>query len=433
MTGRVLILTYYWPPSGGAGVQRWLKFVKYLPHFGWQPIVYTADDAEYPVLDRSLSKDIPAGLEVIKTKVWEPYDLYKRFIGHKKEDKINAGFLSEKSKPRFTEKVAVWIRGNFFIPDARKFWIRPSIKFLVKYLNNNPVDAIISSGPPHSLHLIGMALRKKTNIPWIADFRDPWTGIDFYNDLHLGWCADRKHRRLEKNVLKSADEVIVISEGMRDDFNTIHQRRYRVITNGFDAEDIPSGSVELDHKFSLAHIGSLVKTRNPVLLWKVLKDIADYDKQFANDLEIKLVGKVDYFVSESIRQLDLEKYLKKIDYLPHDKVMVEQMKSQVLLLLINDTPNANLILTGKFFEYMAARRPVLCIGPPDGNAAKILEETKCGLISGFEDYHTLKENVMTLYKDYKSGTLTTKGKDIAKYSRESLTGKLAEILAGLCS
>nr|NQU90889.1 glycosyl transferase family 1 [Bacteroidota bacterium] len=137
MTGRVLILTYYWPPSGGAGVQRWLKFVKYLPHFGWQPIVYTADDAEYPVLDRSLSKDIPAGLEVIKTKVWEPYDLYKRFIGHKKEDKINAGYLSEKSKPIFTEKVAVWIRGNFFIPDARKFWIRPSFKFLVKYLNNN--------------------------------------------------------------------------------------------------------------------------------------------------------------------------------------------------------------------------------------------------------------------------------------------------------
>ncbi len=162
---RVLILTYYWPPSGGAGVQRWLKFVKYLREFGWEPIVYTAENPEAPADDDSLEKDIPQNLTILKTPIWEPYDLYKKFTGQASNDRVNAGFLHEKEKPAWSEKLSVWIRGNFFIPDARRFWIKPSIRFLQRYLKTCPVDAIVSTGPPHTMHMIGMGLKKIPDCP----------------------------------------------------------------------------------------------------------------------------------------------------------------------------------------------------------------------------------------------------------------------------
>jgi len=425
---KVLIITYYWPPSGGAGVQRWLKFVKYLRQFGWEPVVYTAENPEYPVADYTLEKDIPANLEVLKTRVWEPYDIYKKFVGLKKGDKINAAFLTEKKKPKFTEKIAVWIRGNFFIPDARKFWIKPSIKFLSQYLEKNPVDAMVSTGPPHSMHRIAVGLKIKFNLPWIADFRDPWTKIDFYGDLHLSSFADHLHKKMEMETLQKADRVVVISEGMKNEFQEIFQRDYEVITNGFDEDDLPEIFPEPDKKFSIAHIGSLVKSRNPEILWKVLRELADQHPGFAEDLEIKLVGKVDFFVTQSIEKYNLTTFVKKIDYLPHTAVIQEQLKSQVLLLLINNTPNARSILTGKFFEYMATHRPILCIGPADGDAANIILETNCGLVSGFEDEKGLKENVMGLFSDFKKGMISSQPKTIEHYSRKKLTEKLALIL-----
>ncbi len=428
MPRRVLIISYYWPPSGGAGVQRWLKFVKYLRDFGWEPVVYTPENPEYPVADFSLGKDIPQNLEVLKTSVWEPYQLYKRFVGLKKSDKINTAFLSEKKKTNLTEKIAVWIRGNFFIPDARKFWVKPSIKFLSEYLANNPVDVIVSTGPPHSMHLIALGLKRKFNIPWIADFRDPWTKIDFYGELHLGKRADNLHKRLELQVIRQADKVIVISDGMKDDFDTIFHRDYEVITNGFDEEDLSDKTIIPDKKFSVAHIGSLVKSRNPEVLWRVLQDLTRTQPRFASDLEIKLVGKVDFFVSEAIEKAGLAGFVKKIDYLPHDEVIEEQMKSQVLLLLINNTPNAGMILTGKFFEYMATRRPILCIGPENGDAADIIRETNCGFNSGFDDDETLKNNVLKLYSDYKKGAAKLSSNNIEYYSRKRLTLKLSQTL-----
>ena len=208
---KVLIITYYWPPSGGAGVQRWLKFVKYLRGFGWEPIVYTPENPEAPATDESLLKDIPDNLTVLRTRIWEPYSLYKNFIGQKKGETINAGFLSEKKKPGIAEKISVWIRGNWFIPDARKFWIKPSIIFLSQYLKNNPVHAVVSTGPPHSMHLIALGLKKQLHLPWLADFRDPWTNIDFYDKLMLTKFSNEKHKRMELEVLKNADKVVVVS------------------------------------------------------------------------------------------------------------------------------------------------------------------------------------------------------------------------------
>ena len=425
---KVLIITYYWPPSGGSGVQRWLKFVKYLRDFGWEPIVYTPENPENPETDISLQKDIPQNITILKTPIWEPYSFYKKFTGKKKSQRINAGFLSENKKPNLLENFSIWIRGNFFIPDARKFWIKPSVKFLEKYLSKNPVDVVISTGPPHSMHIIAYHLKKKLNIKWIADFRDPWTNIDFYNELRLSSWADKKHHNLEQKVLYNADKVIVISKTMSEDMKRLHKRHYDVITNGFDNDDLQTTDIHLDKKFSIAHIGTMPKTRNPEALWKVLYVLVKENYQFASDLEIKLVGRVDYTVIQMLKQYNLLNYLNKIEYLPHDKVINIQQQSQILLLLLNDTPNAKMILTGKFFEYLSAQRPILCIGPTDGDAAKILNETKSGYISDFKDEEKLKNNILELYSKYKDGISLFESTGIQKYSRKNLTRELAELM-----
>jgi glycosyltransferase involved in cell wall biosynthesis len=425
---KVLIISYYWPPSGGAGVQRWLKFVKYLRNFGWEPVVYCPENPEYPETDLSLFKDVPDNLEVLKLPIWEPYHVYKKLLGQKKEEKINAAFLSENKKNKTLETFSVWIRGNFFIPDARKFWIRPSVKFLKKYLKDHPVDVIVSTGPPHSTHMIAMQLASQCSLPWLADFRDPWTNIDFYHDLKLTSRADKKHRKLESEVLRRADAVSVISNSMADDFNNLFHRSYEVITNGYDTADTDHPSPEKDKKFTIAHIGTLVNSRNPITLWEALQSLLTTNHQLAEDLEIKLVGKVDFTVTSSLEEYGLSRFVRKIDYMPHDEVVECQRKSQVLLLIINNTPNAKMILTGKFFEYMAARRPILCLGPEDGDAARILDETRAGLIAGFGDTEKMKLHVLRFYEDYKKGELTVNSREIEKYSRKSLTRKLADKL-----
>ncbi len=225
--------------------------------------MFTPENPERPVIDESLSKEIPDNIEVVQNKIWEPYSFYRKFTGRKAEDKIQTAFLTEKkSKAGFFEKVSVWIRGNLFIPDARKYWIKPSVKFLVKYLKQNPVDAIVTTGPPHSAHLIGLQLKDKLKLPWLADFRDPWTNIDYYRDLKLSKRADRIHHELEQKVLQRADAIVVISPGMEKDFQSIYQREYHVIPNGFDADDmknLPEVNTS-DDKFVLAHIGSLTRT-----------------------------------------------------------------------------------------------------------------------------------------------------------------------------
>ena len=426
---KALIISYYWPPSGGAGVQRWLKFVKYLRGFGWEPVVFCPENPEYPETDDSLSRDVPANLEVLKLPIWEPYAAYKKLLGRKKEDRINAAFLSETKKNKFLEDISVWIRGNFFIPDARKFWIRPSVKFLRKYLGSHPVDVIISTGPPHTTHLIAMQLAARTGMPWLADFRDPWTSIDFYRDLKLTVWADKRHHELEKEVLQKATAVTVISNSMAGDFRKIFDRPYKVITNGFDPEDTGSNAkTVLDVKFSIAHIGTLANSRNPVALWKALKSLLGINEDLVRDLEIKLVGKVDHSVISSMDEYGLGRYLRKIDYMPHDEVVRCQQQSQVLLLIINNTPNARMILTGKFFEYMAAGRPILCLGPADGDAAAILSETKAGLMAGFDDVDGMKDHILHYYGLFQNNALRVQSQQTGKYSRKELTGELSKVL-----
>jgi len=426
---KVLIITYYWPPSGGAGVQRWLKFVKYLQNFNWEPIVYTAENPEMPVKDASLLRDIPNNIKIIKRKIWEPYHLYKWLSG-KKGENINAAFLNENGKKSRMAKLSVWIRGNFFIPDARKFWIKPSVRLLSRIIEKEKIDTLISTGPPHSMHLIALKLKKKfPRIKWAADFRDPWTNIDFYNDLMLLSSSDKKHKLLEQSVLANCDAVISIGSSLTEELIALNKNqtpeKFFTITNGYDEEDLPKKQVIKDTSFSIAHIGTLVKSRNPEKLWEALLELINEHSEIKSKLILKLVGKVDISVMESIKKYGLIEYVTKINYLPHSEVMEVQQQSRVNLLLVNQTPNAKGILTGKFFEYLSAQTPILAIGPPDGDLARILKETSSGFICDFNEKEKMKSTLLQLFNNV---SLTPNKSAIEEYSRKNLTKKLAEVL-----
>ena len=430
---KVLIITYYWPPSGGAGVQRWVKFTKYLREFGWEPIIYTPENPEFPSIDHSFEKDIPTDVQVIKKKIWEPYNLYRLATG-KKDEKINAGFISENKKQGFKDKLSIWIRGNFLIPDPRRFWIRPSVKFLQQYLNQNPVDAIITTGPPHSMHMIGLGLKQKnSNFKWIADFRDPWTNIDFYKDLNLSFISDKIHHYYEQKVVQAADAVIVVSKGMEQEFIELKPKFLQVIPNGYDDADTDQLEYKLDDKFTISHIGTLNAARNPKTLWKALSALIQENDKFKKDLIIQLVGKVDFSVLEDIQHYGLTENLVKIDYIPHQQAVEKQKSSQLLLLLINNSGNAAGILTGKFYEYLAAKRPILGFGPINGDAAEVLNSTGAGVMVDFEGVETAKAKISAYYAQYQNNTLIIDSKSIEQYSRKSLTGEFAAVLNKLTS
>jgi glycosyltransferase involved in cell wall biosynthesis len=426
---KVLVITYYWPPNGSSGVQRWLKFAKYLKEFGWQPVIYTPENPEYISIDESLLKDAE-GLQVIKTPIWEPYSFYKKFTGQSKSAAINTAFLKEKKVVSLPEKISRWIRGNFFIPDARKYWIKPSIKFLLQWIKNNSVDVIVSTGPPHSMHLIAEKVKQKTGLPWLADFRDPWTNIDFADELMLSSAAKKTHQKMELSVLKHSDKIVVIGNEMKNEFaQMIHDdEKISVITNGYDEKDLPVNSAALDKKFTIVSVGALVKTRNPEILWKVLSQLIKENKTLAENLEVKIVGKVDYSVKEAIAQRGLQNYVSYTDYVPHEKVISLLQAAQVLLLPLNNTPNAKGIVTGKLFEYLAVHRPVLCIGPEDGDAAAILNDTNAGVVIDFNDEIKMRSALLQYYNSYASGNLVCDSHGIEEYSRKNLTKKLSEAL-----
>jgi glycosyltransferase involved in cell wall biosynthesis len=422
---KVLIITYYWPPSGGSSVLRWLKFVKYLREYGWEPVVYTPSNPESQEIDQSLIKDIPPGTEVITSPIWEPYTLYKIFTGKKKKDRLGVALMND-SKNRLAGKASLWIRSNLFIPDPRRFWVRPSVRLLTAYLRNNPVDMMITTGPPHSMHLIGMKLHKKLGIKWVADFRDPWTNIDFYRDLLLTRMADRCHHILERKVLSGADHIVTVSPGMTREFQLMGIKNVTTITNGYDHQ--PSAGTDEIGKFSILHLGSLPKSRNPIHLWEILSMLAKENAQFDSMLEIRLVGRMDITVRESLERYKLQKYLVQQEYIPHEQTFDLLTRSSVLLLCINNSPNAGGILTNKFFEYLSARRPILAIGPVNGDASVILGESGAGKMFDYDDSISLKEYVLSLFDLYSQRKLTGKNNSTEKYSRKNLTLELTELL-----
>ncbi len=423
---KVLIITYYWPPSGGIAVQRTLKFVKYLQEFGWTPIVYTVSNGEYPELDPSLARQVPGAVVVLRRPIWEPYQLYKFFTGKKSKSKVNRSNLRSKDKGSITERFSFWIRGNLFIPDTRRFWIRPSIKFLRKYLQEEKVDVIISTGPPHSTHMIAMEVSRALGIPWLADFRDPWTTMDYYRDLMLSPLADRQHHALERKVLQQANVVTVVGDFIKKEFDEKGARRVSVISNGFDETDfITAGNVSLDKDFTIAHTGSFFHRRNPSSLWKAIAALKAEGHPSGQQIRIKLVGRVDPSVLKSIQENGLEENLLLLAQMPYEQVIVHMKTAQVLLLPIDDFEGSKWVLTGKLYEYLAAGRPILCIGPTDGDASRVITETQAGSIFDFSDVKGIKNQLIKMYEQYSKGTLMIKGIGIEKYSRKELTRQLA--------
>jgi glycosyltransferase involved in cell wall biosynthesis len=425
---KVLIITYYWPPSGGGGVMRWLKMSKFLPGLGWQPVIFTPENPDPSVIDESLIQEIHPETIEIKMPIWEPYDLYRKLTGKKSGAKFKAGYISEASEGSWKSRLSVFIRGNFLIPDPRIFWVAPSIDFLTKYLKENPVDLIVSTGPPHSMHLIALGLKNKFDIPWIADFRDPWTDIDFYHKLKLTWLADRKHRQLEKKVLSTADHVVTVSPGCAEGLEKIATRKIEVITNGYDPSDYEFEKPAPDKTFTISHFGAFNKDRNPAALWLAMNELATENPDFKNLLRIKLFGQTDVSIINDIKKYNLTDNLVLIEHLPHQKGLVELSKSQVLLLPLNNAPNVKGILTGKMFEYIALQRPILALGPTDADFAEILRKTNSGVSLNFDDLHGIKNALQNYFQLFKENKLMVESGAYEKYSRKNLASQFVKLL-----
>ena len=424
-TKKVLIITYYWPPSGGPGVQRWLKFVKYLPDFGIQPIVYIPENPTYPIIDQNLVQEVSNETVVLRQSIFEPYQLASLFSKNKTKA-ISSGIIPNQKKQSVLDKVFLWIRGNLFIPDARVFWVKPSVSFLEQYIVENNIDTIITSGPPHSLHLIGLELKQKLSLKWIADFRDPWTTIGYHKSLRLSQYAAKKHKKLEHVVLNTADTIIVTSKTTKAEFQAITTQPIEVITNGYDVEPVLNEA--LDTKFSLAHIGSFLSERNPTLLWECLQELLHELPDFKTHFELKLIGAVSQEVLDAIKKYDLDLYLKNLGYVSHAEAIAHQKKSQVLILIEIDSEDTKSIIPGKLFEYMVSNRPILAIGPKGSDFAEIITNTNTGVFFDYSEKLKLKSVILDFYNQFLEGKLQSNGVGLQKFSRKNLTKELANLL-----
>jgi glycosyltransferase involved in cell wall biosynthesis len=427
---KVLIITYYWPPGGGGGVQRWLKFAKYLPVFDWEPLIFTPENPEFSVIDHSLEKDIDKNLKVIKYPIWEPYQLFKKFSGRSKNEKVNTGLLFDDKKPGFKEKTALWIRGNLLIPDPRVFWARPAFRHLQKKWDEIEPDIVITTGPPHSMHLIGLRLQKFYNIPWITDFRDPWAGIDILDIFHPTGTAIRKQQKLEEKVLKNATKVLSVSKSWGEELKITAGDKVAVITNGFDKTDFTNMDSRIHPgKFRISHLGIINSLRNPKGLWQKLEDLCHRVPGFYEDLELNLTGTVDPGLVRDFKYFPLiSKKLEVNNYLEHDQLIREYNDSACLLLLLNNSRNAKGHIPGKLFEYLATRTPILVIGPEDGDAAGIAKESGGGFVADPADEKAIEDAILKIYHLFKSEKTIVQRDIIDRFSREYLAGELAKLM-----
>ena len=422
-----MLITFYWPPSGGPGVHRWLRFSRYFHSNNWQLHVYSPEDASWPMRDEALLNDIPKEVVEVRGKIFEPHTL----LGKKNNPNVGGGFTKQKKETALS-KFIVWVRGNLFIPDARVFWIKPSIRRLKKYLKENPdIEVIISSGPPHSCHMIALGLKKKfPQLKWVADFRDPWTEIDFYQELRMGGRADAKHKRLEREVLQTADMVISIGNDCADGLARIGGRKVEVVTNGFIFPDLDP-SRKLDEEFTIAHFGSMSFPRNPEVLWQALGELVKTNPELADKLKVRLVGPVDAQVFDRIEKSGLTTFVEHISYVNHADSIRQQQETQILLLVANKTPNVKGILTGKFFEYLGAERPVLAIGEKESDLEEMIYRTTSGAFFGYEEVEKVKTFILESFADYQKQSLNVSLSNKEEFSSGNIAKQLIADLESL--
>ena len=421
---RVLVIAYYWPPSGGSGVQRWVKFVKYLPAQGWQPVVFAPLNADYPSLDPSFEAEVPASVEVLRGPIWEPYSAYRKLTGAKNTQvtEISSG------KKTFKQKLSLWIRANLFVPDPRVGWVKPSVTALKAYLAEHPVDAIITTGPPHSVHLIGQRLHKDLGTPWIPDFRDPWSRMYYLKHLPMTAGTWKKLLKLEQSVLDECSTVLACTPLMQEEFQAQTRTPVANITNGYDEEDFTGPAPEGDGLFNITHTGLFAADGNPLALWKVLAKLAKTEPGFRQELRIRLVGKVDREVLDAIAAAGLSDNVVLLGPLNHAEAVKEQRRASILLLPLRNDPQYAPILPGKLFEYLAARRPVLGIGQEEGAMAQVLFSTCAGITADWEDPAPMRAFLANAWHQHCEGGVPATTGDITPYTRRAITRALAQLL-----
>lgn len=423
-TKKVLIITYYWPPSAGGGVQRWLKYVKHLPSYGWEPIVYTPDNPDYSLQDSSLLTDVADEVKVLKLKIWEPYGLLKIF--GKSSKGTNTGQIQKNS---FSKKVMSWVRGNLFVPDPRKFWVNPSVSFLTDYIQKHDIGTIVTTGPPHSMHLIGQKLKARLDINWIVDIRDPWSKFDLLDHYYILPFRRSKYTRLEKIVLDSCDKVLATSPSMITQLVSFDSNKFQAITNGYDASDFRSASDLSDsNKCLIYHAGLISSFRNPTNLWEALNLIGGRAKGKASGLSVQLVGSIESSVIDTIQNLpSLYSKLKIEPYKSHEEVLVDYQKANILLLLVNNSDNARVNIPGKAFEYLASRKPIICVSQRGTDVWQILEQYDHVFLM---EYKSPVEKIVEPLAHFLE-TVEVGPYDVQQYSRHALTGELVKVLEAL--
>lgn len=428
MEKKVLIISYYWPPSGGSGVQRWLKFVKYLPQLGWTPYVFTPENPSFPVRDESLLKDVPDEAEVIHFPIWEPYDLFYKITG--KVPNPSAGIDLPTSNQSTFKKIATWLRGNLLIPDPRRFWVNPSVKFLQGFLTENKIENIVTTGPPHSLHLIGLKLKKQNpKLHWVADFRDPWSEWGFLDSLRVGSLARKVHKKLERDVLQAANVVTTITPFYVRHFERLGGRKVQLLTNGFDEDDFHDVKVLRSEKFIIRHVGIVNEKCNPRPFFKAVEALVDENMSFASEVQIEFIGQVYEPVKAEVQKNELlNTRTKFINTMPHKELMKIYGNASILLLVLHGYKDAEGYMPGKLFEYIATGLPVIGVGPTNGDAASLLGHAGVGKMIDAQDVDAIKTAVLGIFDKWKKAESLQNAHAASHYSRKSLTQALTTLL-----
>jgi glycosyltransferase involved in cell wall biosynthesis len=418
---KVLIITYYWPPGSGAGVQRWLKFAKYLPASGWEPVIISVDNefAAYPVTDNSLLNEVSPDLKVYRTRATDWFRIYNR-----DKTKIpSAGFATNDNRG-IAGRVIRFIRGNFFIPDPRRGWNKYAFREASLLIESEAIKHIITTSPPHSTQLIGLKLKKRyPRITWIADLRDPWTDIYYYNSFIHTPLARMIDEKYESQVLKAADSIITVGKSLKESFSQKVpgiDNKIEVITNGYDSDDFSRLEASKPDIFTISYIGTLSDSY-PV---GGFLDAVDKLGKKGYTFRLRFVGSLSARQLNLIRSRTDNSTTEFIPYVNHQDAIRYMIESSLLLLIIPDHYSNKSIITGKLFEYLASSRPVLCIGPDDGDAADILRITGHGKNAGFQD----SESICSIIESYFTGYYTSDLKAPSGFSRENLTARLVSLL-----
>ena len=420
---KLLVIVYYWPPCGGVGVQRWLRFIKYLPQHGWETTVLTTQNGDFPAIDESLLKSIPKSIKVIRTKTPTFSRMYKRF-SRSRESNVPYGSLETNSTDPLFRKISIWIRLNLVIPDARKIWNKFAYQSAKKELLTDKYDVVITTGPPHSTHLIGLKLKKKYNINWIADFRDPWTQMGYLKNVKRLKATSYFDRLLENKVVKTCDALLAASQKIISDLNCSPDKIH-LITNGFDPQDYKGIKKEkIDDNFNLNYFGTLPPESNPI---SVLEAVIQLNKKGITDIKMNFWGNLSEEVIEQINKLDDIGIVKFHQHTGHQKAIELMYNSSMLLLMINNVKNNEGIITAKIFEYMGSGVTILGVGPTESEPAIILQETGSGKMFQYNKVDEIADHIENVYKPWKKGK-ETGPKDIKKYSCVNLTKELNTIL-----